>query len=115
MDNNQSFFFIRDEQGSFLSAYGWEDVIQIDHSNVIQQDAMINAMKGWVTGYDIDGFRADLAHLTPLSFWEKAREATGEHKKILSGLLKRKRLITTRPLILPSPGNGCMLQNRISN
>jgi glycosidase len=29
-----------------------------------------------VKEYDIDGFRADLAHLTPLRFWIKARQVT---------------------------------------
>jgi glycosidase len=50
-------------------------VIQIDHSNEAEQDAMIGAMQYWVTEFDIDGFRADLAHLTPLAFWKQARTA----------------------------------------
>lgn len=76
-------FFLRDEQGNFLSPYDWDDVIQIDHSNPLQQETMINAMTGWVNDFDIDGFRADLAHLTPLSFWKKARAATGYQKNDL--------------------------------
>ena len=68
-------YFERDEQGNFKSPYDWSDVIQIDHHNAAQQDAMIDAMQYWVTGFDIDGFRADLAHLTPLHFWKKARTA----------------------------------------
>ncbi|HQW84937.1 MAG TPA: alpha-amylase family glycosyl hydrolase [Ferruginibacter sp.] len=66
-------YFVRDEEGNFKPPYDWTDVIQIDHTNATQQDAMINAMKYWVTNFDIDGFRADLAHLTPLEFWQKAR------------------------------------------
>jgi len=68
-------YFERDEQGNFKAPYDWTDVIQIDHHNAAQQDAMIDAMQYWVTGFDIDGFRADLAHLTPLHFWKKARTA----------------------------------------
>ncbi len=68
-------FFVRDEAGNFKAPYDWTDVIQIDHNNPAQQDAMLNAMKYWVTEFDIDGFRADLAHLTPLDFWKKARKA----------------------------------------
>lgn len=34
---------------------------------------MADAMEYWVTQFNIDGFRADLAHLTPLAFWKKAR------------------------------------------
>ena len=68
-------YFERDEAGHFKAPYDWTDVIQIDHSNLAQQDAMIDAMKFWVADYDIDGFRADLAHLTPLDFWKRARTA----------------------------------------
>lgn len=66
-------FFIKDEHGQFKPPYDWEDVLQIDHSNAGEQQAMIDAMKYWVNDFDIDGFRADLAHLTPLAFWVNAR------------------------------------------
>jgi glycosidase len=33
---------------------------------------MIDAMKYWVTQFDIDGFRADVAHGVPVDFWEEA-------------------------------------------
>lgn len=66
-------FFVRDEQGNFKPSYDWDDVIQIDHNNANEQQAMIDAMLYWITDFDIDGFRADLAHLTPLEFWINAR------------------------------------------
>lgn len=66
-------YFERDSAGNFKPPYDWTDVIQIDHSSIAEQDAMIDAMKYWVINFDIDGFRADLAHLTPLEFWKKAR------------------------------------------
>jgi alpha-amylase len=68
-------YFVRDDEGNFKAPYDWTDVIQIDHNNMAEQDVMIDAMKYWVTEFDIDGFRADLAHLTPLAFWKKARTA----------------------------------------
>jgi alpha-amylase len=73
--NDYPEYFVRDEEGNFKAPYDWTDVIQIDHSNAAEQDAMIDAMQYWVTQFDIDGFRADLAHLTPLTFWKKARTA----------------------------------------
>ena len=73
--NNHPEYFVRDDNGNFMPPYNWTDVIQINHSNAAQQDAMIDAMKYWITNFDIDGFRADLAHLTPLDFWKKARTA----------------------------------------
>jgi glycosidase len=66
-------FYIKDENGFFTSPYDWEDVIQLDHSNAAQQEAMLDAMQFWLTACDIDGFRCDMAHLTPLAFWKKAR------------------------------------------
>ena len=66
-------YFCRDEHGQFMSPYDWSDVIQIDHRNEAEQAAMADAMEYWVTQFNIDGFRADLAHLTPLAFWKKAR------------------------------------------
>ncbi len=68
-------YFIKDEDGNFKAPYDWTDVIQIDHANEAEQEAMIDAMKYWISDFDIDGFRADLAHLTPLAFWKKARTA----------------------------------------
>lgn len=67
-------FFVRDENGLFQAPYDWDDVIQLDHSNEEQQTAMQHAMAYWVREFDIDGFRADLAHLTPLAFWKSARQ-----------------------------------------
>jgi glycosidase len=66
-------FFCRDINGNFISPYDWTDVIQIDHNNIAQQDAMRKAMTYWIMEFDVDGFRADLAHLTPLPFWKEAR------------------------------------------
>ena len=83
-DNNWTLtnpdFFLRDDQGEFISPYDWTDVIQIDHNNEAAHDAMRNAMCYWVNEFNIDGFRADLAHLTPLRFWIKARTLTEQIK-----------------------------------
>lgn len=77
-------YFVSDEQDNFKPPFDWTDVIQINHNNTAQQAAMIDAMKFWVTDFDIDGFRADLAHLTPLSFWKNARTSI---EPLKSGLL----------------------------
>lgn len=60
---NHPDFFERDEQGNFKPPYDWDDVIQINHSNPQQQQAMIDAMLFWIREFDIDGFRADLGIL----------------------------------------------------
>jgi len=74
-DNNHD-FFARNESGEFLSPYDWTDVIQINHENEHAHDALRESMCYWVKEFDIDGFRADLAHLTPVHFWVKARMLT---------------------------------------
>lgn len=76
-------FFKRGAFG-FESPFDWTDVIQIDHSNMKERDAMIEAMMYWVEERGIDGFRADLAHLTPLDFWIEARRKCD---KIKPGLI----------------------------
>ncbi len=76
-------FFEQDEQGNFKSPFDWDDVIQLDHTNGEQQKAMIAAMKYWVTNFNIDGFRADMAHLIPLQFWINARMQIAPCKKDL--------------------------------
>jgi len=73
---NNPDFFARNEAGEFLSPYDWTDVIQINHENEQAHDALREAMCYWVKEFDIDGFRADLAHLTPVHFWVKARVLT---------------------------------------
>ena len=76
-------FFVKDSKGNFVTPYDWSDVIQIDHTCEAEQTAMIDAMHFWLKEFDIDGFRADLAHLTPLLFWKKARLNLSSLKKDL--------------------------------
>jgi alpha-amylase len=66
-------YFAKDANGNCFAPYDWSDVVQLNHTNTAQQDAMVDAMAYWVQEVDIDGFRCDMAHLTPLDFWKKAR------------------------------------------
>ena len=50
----------------------WQDVADLNYSNAAMRAAMIEAMKYWVTTFDIDGFRADHSNGVPTSFWEEA-------------------------------------------
>ncbi|MEQ1553890.1 MAG: alpha-amylase family glycosyl hydrolase [Ferruginibacter sp.] len=76
-------YFIKDDNNNFVSPYDWTDVIQINHKNIDQQQAMMQAMQYWVLNFGIDGFRADLAHLTPLQFWIDARRTLAAVKNDL--------------------------------
>ena len=50
----------------------WLDVADLNYSNADMRAAMIDAMKYWVTTFDVDGFRCDYANGVPTSFWEEA-------------------------------------------
>ncbi len=80
---NHPEYFLRTETGEFISPYDWTDVIQINHFNPAAHEEMYRAMCYWVKEFDIDGFRADLAHLTPLDFWVHARIKTEKIKQNL--------------------------------
>ena len=50
----------------------WLDVADLNYNNADMRAAMIDAMKYWVTDFNIDGFRCDYANGVPTSFWEEA-------------------------------------------
>jgi glycosidase len=56
----------RDPDGKLTD---WTDVAQLEYKNPALRAAMIDAMKWWLTTYDIDGFRVDAAGFVPDSFW----------------------------------------------
>lgn len=69
-------FYARDSKGEIAHEADWTDIALLDHHNPGTRAAMIDAMKFWVTEFDIDGFRCDHAgHEIPLYFWEEARAA----------------------------------------
>jgi len=51
----------------------WSDVTQLDYEAPALRDAMIAAMRFWVTEVGLDGFRCDVAGEVPTPFWERAR------------------------------------------
>lgn len=66
-------FFSKDENGKFIPPHsGWEDVIDLDYSNKLLWEYMLDAMRFWIIESDIDGFRVDVAAMVPGDFWEYA-------------------------------------------
>jgi glycosidase len=41
---------------------------------------MVAMLKYWLTEFDVDGFRCDVAHMVPPDFWEQARVELGKVK-----------------------------------
>ncbi len=66
-------FYSRDASGAFHPPFPeWEDVIQLDYSNMVLRSSMTRMMSEWVLRTGIDGFRCDMANLVPADFWEAA-------------------------------------------
>ena len=76
-------FYRRDDIGSVHPPFpDWADVIGLDYTNPDLRSEMIKSMKFWLTTAEIDGFRCDMAHLVPTSFWNEARVALDEVKPV---------------------------------
>ena len=67
-------YYEKDANGDFKIASGMDDIIELNFHNQDLVQAMIDAMKFWVSECDIDGFRCDLAFWVELDFWQKARK-----------------------------------------
>ncbi len=52
----------------------WSDIIDLDYSNRKLWDYMLEMLTYWVK-IGVDGFRADVAPLVPIAFWENVRES----------------------------------------
>jgi glycosidase len=76
-------YYLKDTAtGTFQIASGMDDIIELDFSNPALRRAMIDAMKYWVTQFDIDGFRCDLAFWVELDFWKEARAELDQVKPL---------------------------------
>lgn len=67
-------WYEQDQEGNIIvpPGTGWNDVAQLDYSNIELRTAMIDAMSYWVYSANIDGFRMDAADFVPYGFWEEA-------------------------------------------
>ncbi len=77
-------FYVTDEDGNFIIPPGtdWDDVIQLNYDNPDVHDYMSSALRYWVEEFNVDGYRADVAYLVPVEFWERARRDMEEVKPV---------------------------------
>ena len=68
-------WYERDATGKIQSPYDWTDVAKLNYASKPMRAAMTEAMKHWVSKYDIDGFRCDVAFLVPVDYWNENRKA----------------------------------------
>lgn len=60
----------------------WDDTADLDYNNKNLRNAMIDAMKFWMTNANLDGFRCDVAGFVPIDFWVQARTELSKIKTI---------------------------------
>lgn len=75
---NPSYYKIN-EVGEFYDSHGWDDVIDLNYENQEMRIDIIRAMSYWIDTCEIDGFRCDMAMLTPVDFWFQARTALSQY------------------------------------
>lgn len=76
-------FYKKDKDGKFVPPVpDWADVIALDYSNQQLRKAMLEDMRFWLTEYNIDGFRCDVAAMVPTDFWNDTRKELDKTKKV---------------------------------
>ena len=77
-------WYTKNQDGNITYPPGtdWTDVADLNFDNQDMQEAMIQAMEYWVKEFDVDGFRADVAHSVPVEFWNKASERLHQIKDV---------------------------------
>lgn len=67
-------FYKQDASGKIIPPVAeWTDVAGLNYANPKLCEYMIAMLKYWVTEFDVDGFRCDVAYMVPTDFWEQAR------------------------------------------
>ncbi|HLK18791.1 MAG TPA: alpha-amylase family glycosyl hydrolase, partial [Bryobacteraceae bacterium] len=67
-------FYKHDATGRIISPVpDWSDVAGLDYSNPDLRAYMTNMLIYWIREFDLDGFRCDVAGMSPTDFWEHAR------------------------------------------
>lgn len=76
-------WYNKDEDGEIIAPFDWTDVADLKYDdNPELHEAMTDALKYWVTEFDVDGYRCDVAGMVPVEFWDNARVALDEIKPV---------------------------------
>lgn len=68
-------WYERNWDGNFRPTtwWDWSDIIDLDYSRPEVRQYMTQAMAYWVREVGIDGYRADVAGMVPIDFWDNVR------------------------------------------
>jgi alpha-amylase len=75
-------YYTHDKAGKMIAPFDWTDVAELDFTNKNLRQAMIEDMKYWLTEFNIDGFRCDVAGEVPTDFWNEATFALKKVKPV---------------------------------
>lgn len=76
-------WFLKDQGGNLTRKVAdWSDIYDLDYSRQGLWDYQIASLQGWLE-MGIDGFRCDVAALTPIEFWEKARSVLNRDREVI--------------------------------
>ncbi len=77
-------WYMKSRDGKFQSTpwRDYDDIIDFDYSKPDLRKYMTEALKFWVTEYDIDGYRCDVASFVPIDFWENVRTELEDIKPV---------------------------------
>ena len=53
--------------------FDWSDIVDLDYRRPEVREYMTRAMTYWVREYGVDGYRADVAGMVPVDFWNTVR------------------------------------------
>lgn len=85
VDQGHKDWYTLDSTGNLQPTIGtdWWDVADLNYDNADMRKEMISSMKYWLTDFNIDGFRCDVASWVPTDFWEQARKELDQVKPVL--------------------------------
>mgnify|MGYP006077140995 FL=1 len=63
-------------------SWGWTDTADLNYENKAMQAEMIKDMKYWLTDFNIDGYRMDVAHKVPPAFFKQVTEELNAIKPV---------------------------------
>jgi len=80
----KSDWYSRDSLGRVTPPPGtdWSDVADLNYESKPMRKQMISDMAFWLSEYNIDGFRCDVADWVPLDFWNEAHTALTKIKPL---------------------------------
>ncbi|MDR2839844.1 MAG: alpha-amylase [Paludibacter sp.] len=75
-------WYVTDSTGGLQSPYDWTDAYKLNYKNAEMRAAMTDAMAFWLTDFDVDGFRCDVASEVPTDFWDSTRAVLNTVKPV---------------------------------